>query len=102
VWTTAVISLGLLVSGVWQADAKYNQAPQLAALENHAQQNFLTLSEDVRLNSMAIQMHARDDMAIRVIELESQEIITEPEREKILFYRDRMERIDRLIMRLNK
>ena len=91
VWSSMVISLGIMTGATWAMDQRFNQA-------SHVE----TMNESIKHNALAIQLHARDDMAIRVIELESQEIVTPAEREKILFYRDRMEQIDNLIMRLNR
>ena len=91
VWSSMVISLGVMTGATWAMDQRWNQSFQVE-----------TMNESIKQNALAIQLHARDDLAIRVIELESQEIVTMAEREKILFYRDRMEQIDHLIMRLNR
>ena len=90
-WINILIALCTIVATAWAAEARFNQSHQI-----------FTINESVKRTGLAIQEHARDDLNIRIIQLESRDNLAVDEREKLLFYKNQKEQILRVISRLSQ
>lgn len=88
-WLNCTVLLGSVVGAAWAADARW--------FDEH---RIKTLDESIQQNALAIQMHARDDISLRTLQLEARDNLTEPERRELLFYKQKLQNIDQLIERL--
>ena len=79
-----------IVATAWAAEARFNQSHQI-----------FTINESVKRTGIAIQEHARDDLNIRIIQLEAKERLTVDDREKLFFYKEQKTQIIQLINRLS-
>ena len=89
-WLNGVIVLCTVVGTVWAAEARFNQDALIKTLDN-----------SVRANALAIQLHQRDDISTRVVQLQAKDRLTESERKEVLFYQQRLTLIDRIIIKLD-
>ena len=90
---TKILNLGLfsmIVGGVFAAEARFNQSAQVK-----------TLDGSIKANALAIQLHQRDDISTRVVQLQAKDRLTESERKEVLFYQQRLTMIDRIIIKLD-
>ena len=90
-WINILIALCTIVATAWAAEARFNQSHEL-----------YTVNESIKRTGLAIQEHARDDLDIRIIQLESRDNLAVDEREKLLFYKNQKEQILRVISRLSQ
>ena len=90
-WINILIALCTIVATAWAAEARFNQSHEL-----------YTVNESIKRTGLAIQEHARDDLNIRIIQLESRDNLAVDEREKLLFYKNQKEQILRVISRLSQ
>ena len=90
-WVNILIALCTIVATAWAAEARFNQSHEL-----------YTVNESIKRTGLAIQEHARDDLNIRIIQLESRDNLAVDEREKLLFYKNQKEQILRVISRLSQ